>query len=55
MLFRSGDGVAHAFGGLRAVPSTFLISRDGRIVERIDGALDPAKLQQLLERQLGPG
>jgi hypothetical protein len=50
-----GDDSARAFGGLRAVPSTFLIGRDGRIVERVDGALDPGKLQQSLERQLGPG
>jgi len=49
------DDAAQAFGGLRAVPSTFLIGRDGRVVERVDGALDPAKLQQSLERQLGPG
>jgi peroxiredoxin len=46
------DGVARAFGGLRAVPSTFVIDRDGRIVQRVDGVLDPAKLQQLLEREL---
>jgi peroxiredoxin len=49
------DKVAQAFGGLRAVPTTFLIGRDGRIVQRVDGALDPARLQQLLERELGPG
>ena len=49
------DRIADAFGGLRAVPSTILIGRDGRIAERTDGALDPARLQQWLERQLGPG
>ncbi|MBV8634969.1 MAG: TlpA family protein disulfide reductase [Burkholderiaceae bacterium] len=47
------DVVAHAFGGLRAVPSTVVIGRDGRIVRRVDGALDPVKLQKLLEQQLG--
>ena len=49
------DAIANAFGGLRAVPSTFIVGRDGRIAQRFDGALDPARLQQALERQLGPG
>lgn len=49
------DAVAHAFGGLHAVPSTFIIGRDGRIAQRVDGALDPAKLQQVLEHELGGG
>jgi peroxiredoxin len=49
------DSLEQAFGGLRAVPTTFLIGRDGRIAERFDGPLDSGKLQQLLARQLGPG
>ncbi|HEX8954734.1 MAG TPA: TlpA disulfide reductase family protein [Burkholderiaceae bacterium] len=49
------DAAAHAFGGLHAVPSTFVIGRNGRIVQRVDGALDPARLQQLLERELSAG
>ena len=49
------DSVAKAFGGLRAVPSTFLIGRDGRIVWHVEGALDPDALRKVLERELGPG
>jgi thiol-disulfide isomerase/thioredoxin len=38
----AGTDVREAFGGIAAVPSTFVVNRDGLIVQRHLGVLDPA-------------
>lgn len=48
------DGAdAKAFGEVRLTPTTFVIDKKGRIVQRILGEADMAKLNQLIEQKLG--
>ncbi len=44
--------LAQAFGNVRLTPTTFIIDRQGRIIQRIVGEPDFAKLHALLEKQL---
>jgi len=44
--------LAVAFGSVTFTPTTFVIDRRGKIVARIQGAPDFAKLQKLLEEKL---
>ena len=44
--------LAMAFGSVTFTPTTFVIDRRGKIVARIQGAPDFAKLQKLLEEKL---
>lgn len=44
--------LAAAFGGVKLTPTTFIIDRRGRIVRRITGEPDFAKLHALLEDRL---
>jgi peroxiredoxin len=46
------DGIAQAFGGLKAVPTTVVIDRDGNIVARNEGELAPDVLAHLLDQAL---
>jgi len=46
-----GD-IGRAFGGIRGTPTTLLVDRRGRIVERILGQPDFAHLDALIERAL---
>jgi cytochrome c biogenesis protein CcmG/thiol:disulfide interchange protein DsbE len=48
------DDIATKFGGLLGMPTSFLITRDGKIYKRYIGALDPiqAQLVKDLESQL---
>ena len=41
-----------AFGGIRGTPTTFLVDRGGRIVQRFEGEPDFAALGKLIEREL---
>jgi peroxiredoxin len=41
-----------AFGGIRGTPTTFLVDRRGRIVQRFEGEPDFAVLGVLIEREL---
>jgi peroxiredoxin len=43
---------ARAFGGIRATPTTFLIDKRGRIIERIVGEPDFTRLHATIERSL---
>jgi peroxiredoxin len=43
---------ARAFGGIRGTPTTFVIDKAGRIVERILGEPDFGRLHGLIERKL---
>lgn len=47
-----GDA-ARAFGGIQGTPTTFVIDKRGRIVERILGEPDFGRLHRLIERELG--
>ena len=44
--------VAEAFGGFEAIPTTFLVSRDGRIVHQKTGAWPHDQYEQLVKQQL---
>lgn len=46
------DAVADAFGGLQAIPTTFLINREGRIVHRKVGAMPHAEYEKLVQQAL---
>lgn len=46
------ETVAEAFGGLEALPTTFLISRDGRILNRKVGAVPPQEYEKLVQSAL---
>lgn len=41
-----------AFGGLRALPTSFLVGRDGRIKRKLEGLYAPEKVEQLVLEQL---
>lgn len=54
--YRSGfdpDGAVAAAYGIRGLPTTVLVSADGRLVETITGALTAARLERLLGDGLG--
>jgi peroxiredoxin len=46
--------LAKAFKDVQLVPTTFVIDREGRILQRTVGVLDFPKLHVLLERELKP-
>ncbi|MEW6414172.1 MAG: TlpA disulfide reductase family protein [Pseudomonadota bacterium] len=47
------DGAhAQAFGNVQLTPTTFIIGRDGRILEQKLGEIDFARLRALLDREL---
>jgi thiol-disulfide isomerase/thioredoxin len=47
-----GQAVAEDFGGFDGLPTTFLISRDGRILHRKTGPGDPAEYERLVQSVL---
>ena len=48
-----GDAaVAKAYGGVRFLPQTFVIGRDGAIVKSIVGVPEPREFDQLIERSV---
>ncbi len=46
------DSLAKSFGDVKLTPTTFIIDKQGRVVARILGEPDFAKLHQLLEEKL---
>lgn len=46
------DALAEKFGGLIGLPTSFLISRDGKVVKRYIGEVEKSELQQDIEAQL---
>ena len=48
------DKVQEAFGGMSAIPTTFIIDRDGDIRDRKVGASRSAEFEQHLLRRLRP-
>jgi peroxiredoxin len=43
---------AHAFGDVQLTPTSFLIGKDGSVIEQTLGDLDFAKLKSLLDKEL---
>lgn len=46
------DAITDKFGGLLGMPTSYLISRDGKIVKRYIGVVDPAQVVKDVESQL---
>jgi cytochrome c biogenesis protein CcmG/thiol:disulfide interchange protein DsbE len=46
------DEVADKFGGLLGYPTSFLISRDGKIVKKVQGLINYEELSKAIESQL---
>jgi len=51
-VLRGDDAVADKFGGLLGYPTTFLISRDGKIVKRVQGLISYEEITSAIESQL---
>jgi cytochrome c biogenesis protein CcmG/thiol:disulfide interchange protein DsbE len=49
---RGNAAVAAAYGGVRLLPQTFVVGRDGRIVTRIEGTPDERELHDTIRRAL---
>jgi thiol-disulfide isomerase/thioredoxin len=47
-----GEAV-QGFGGVEGTPTAFLVAKDGRVIERIVGAPDFARLRKRIESELG--
>jgi len=47
------DGTAEeAFGGLRALPTSFLVGRDGQLKKRLEGLYPQEKLEGMIKAEL---
>jgi len=46
------DKAVDAFGGFNAIPTTFLINREGRIVHQKSGAMAHAEYEELVKKAL---
>lgn len=51
-VLRGDDAVADKFGGLLGYPTTFVISRDGKIVKKVQGLIDFEEISKVIESQL---
>ena len=51
-ILRGNDDVADKFGGLHGYPTSFLISRDGKIVKKTQGLIDYEEITKAIESQL---
>ncbi|HKW65516.1 MAG TPA: TlpA disulfide reductase family protein [Candidatus Acidoferrum sp.] len=51
-VLRGNDAVADKFGGLLGYPTSFLISRDGKIVKKVQGLVDYDEIRNAVEGQL---
>jgi thiol-disulfide isomerase/thioredoxin len=51
-ILRGDDAVADKFGGLLGYPTSFLISRDGKIVKKVQGPILYNELTKAIESQL---
>jgi thiol-disulfide isomerase/thioredoxin len=51
-VLRGNDSVADKFGGLLGYPTSFLISRDGKIVKKTQGLIDYEEITKAIESQL---
>jgi thiol-disulfide isomerase/thioredoxin len=51
-VLRGNDAVADKFGGLLGYPTSFLISRDGKIVKKVQGLISYEEITNAIESQL---
>ena len=51
-VLRGNDAVADKFGGLLGYPTSFRISRDGKIVKKTQGLIDYEEITKAIESQL---
>ncbi|PYT99479.1 MAG: hypothetical protein DMG38_11485 [Acidobacteria bacterium] len=51
-VLRGDDAVADKFGGLLGYPTTFVISRDGKIVKKVQGLIDLEEISKAIESLL---
>jgi cytochrome c-type biogenesis protein len=51
-ILRGNDAVADKFGGLLGYPTSFLISRDGKIVKKVQGLISYDEIAKAVESQL---
>jgi len=51
-ILRGDDAVADKFGGLLGYPTSFLDSRDGKIVKKTQGLIDYEEITKAIEAQL---
>lgn len=51
-ILRGNDAVADKFGGLLGYPTSFLISRDGKIVKKVQGLISYDEIAQAIDGQL---
>jgi glutathione peroxidase-family protein len=51
-ILRANDAVADKFGGLLGYPTSFLISRDGKIVKKVQGLISYEEIVNAIESQL---
>ncbi len=49
-ILMSTDEVVEAYGGIRAIPTTFLISRDGKIVRKYFGEQRKSVLEEAIKK-----
>ncbi len=50
---RDAEGTVAQTYGIDATPTTFFIGKDGRVVGRVEGELDPAELAKHLDTITG--
>ncbi len=50
---RDAEGTVAQTYGIEATPTTFFIGKDGRVVGRVEGELDPAELAKHLDTIAG--
>jgi len=48
------DAAADKFGGLLGFPTSVLISKDGRVVKRVDGLVSYDEIDKAIQSQLDP-
>ncbi len=48
----AGSEVVDAFGGFDAIPTTFLIGRDGKILHQKSGAMDHAEYEAIVKQAM---
>lgn len=51
-ILRGNDAVADKFGGLLGYPTSFLISRDGKIVKKVQGLISYEEITSAIDSQL---
>ena len=51
-VYVNGEKIANAFGGVKTLPTTYIVLRDGKIIERIDGLKRKSVYEDILKNLL---